>query len=302
MGYRFIFKKDECLERTSKGKAETRLLARSGRVEVIKQTIAKGSTFYLDSALEWKGFEFIYVFEGQLKYLGAELQTLIEPGDYIARELVEERSWFTAECDTVLLYISSESAFNVMRDEVQEFHRLAHKVELDEYLDGHCRRLEQMAKLVGHRLGLSGEQLYNLSYAAFFHDIGKAKVPVAILQKPGELTSAEWELLRQHTVWGREMLEVKAFLKSVARIVGQTHERVDGKGYPDGLRSDEIMLEAKIIAVVDTYDAMTTDRPYRKALTKQEATYELKKNADTQFDPKIVEAFLQVLEAASAIS
>lgn len=103
MNQRFIFKKDECLERTSKGKAETRLLARSGRVEVIKQTIAKGSTFYLDSVLEWKGFEFLYVLEGQLKYLGAELQTLIEPGDYIARELVEERSWFTAECDTYLL-------------------------------------------------------------------------------------------------------------------------------------------------------------------------------------------------------
>lgn len=295
MNQRFLFKKNECLERTSKGKAETRLLARSGSIEILKQTIAKGSTFYLDSALEWKGFEFLYVLEGRLKYLATEQQTLIEPGDYIAREFVEERSWFTAECDTVLLYISSESAFNVMRDEVAEFHRLARQVELDEYLDGHCRRLEQMAKSVGHHLNLSGEQLYNLSYAAFFHDIGKAKVPVGILQKPGELTASEWGLLRKHTLWGREMLEVKDFLKTVACIVGQTHERVDGKGYPDGLTSAEIMLEAKIIAVVDTYDAMTTDRPYRKALTKQKAISELRKNAGTQFDPTVVDAFLQVI-------
>ncbi|OGF57174.1 MAG: hypothetical protein A2Z21_03200 [Candidatus Fraserbacteria bacterium RBG_16_55_9] len=295
MSQRFIFKHDEVLERVSKGRAETRLLARADRVEIIKQYVPQGSTFYLDSAEEWQGFEFIYLLEGRLKYLGSEPHTVLEPGDYIARQEIEERSWFRAESDATLLYMSSQPAFNIMQAEIQEFLQLAEKVERDEYTDGHCRRLEKMARLIGERLELSALQLYNLSYAAFYHDVGKAKVPIEILQKPSPLTTEEWEQVRKHTIWGREMLETKDFLKEVAHIVGQTHERVDGKGYPLGLKRDEISIEARIIAVVDTYDAITTDRPYRNALTKEEAIQELKKNAGTQLDERVVHALIEII-------
>jgi diguanylate cyclase (GGDEF)-like protein len=296
MSQRFIYKQDEVLERVSKGKAETRLLARADRVEIIKQYVPQESTFYLDSAQEWAGFEFIYLLEGELQYLGSEPPVVLVPGDYIARQEIEERSWFRAEVDTLLLYVSSQPAFDIMRDEVREFVELAERIEQDEYTDGHCRRLEKMARVVGQRLGLSGVQLYNLSYAAFFHDLGKAKVPREILQKPTRLTGEEWDVVRKHTVWGREMLEIKPNLVDVARIVGQTHERVDGQGYPLRLTGDEISIEAKIVSVVDTYDAMTTDRPYRKALTNQEALDELQKHAGTQFDAQVVEGFIRTLQ------
>jgi len=259
------------------------------------QVIPAGLTFYLDSAEEWQGFEFLYLLTGKITYLGANPPIALEPGDYIVRHLVPERSWFKAEEDTVLLYVSSRPAFQVMREEIEEFLKIARQIEADEYTEGHSRRLERLASAVGERLGLSPERLANLTYAALFHDVGKAKVPKEILQKPEKLSPEEWEIMKKHTTWGRELLEQKPFLKEAARIVEQTHERVDGTGYPKGLSGDEIALEAKIVAVVDAYDAMTTDRPYRKALPRERAIAELKRQAGTQFDPKVVEAFLQVL-------
>lgn len=296
MSQRFVFHRDEFRKRVSKGSVETRLLAHADGVEVVKQSLPQDATFYLDSSEEWPGFEFLYLLEGKLLYLGSTPPTPIEPGDYIARFRMPERAWFVVKEDAVVLYVSSQPSFHLMREDIEEFLKLACRLEADEYLDGHCERLEKMAKRVGYRLGLTGEQIYNLSYAAFFHDLGKARVPKEILQKPGKLTEEEWAVMKQHTIWGREMLEEKEFLREAARIVEQTHERVDGQGYPQGLRGDEISLEAKIIAVVDAYDAMTTDRPYRKALSAAEAIRELKKHAGSQFDERVVQAFIRVIE------
>jgi HD-GYP domain-containing protein (c-di-GMP phosphodiesterase class II) len=296
MSQRFVFRRDEFRERVSKGNVETRLLAHADGVEVVRQYLPQDATFYLDSSQEWPGFEFLYLLEGKLHYLGSTPPTPIEPGDYISRYQVPKRSWFEVKEDAVVLYISSQPSFHLMREDIEEFLQLACRLEADEYLDGHCERLEKMAKRVGYRLGLTGEQIYNLSYAAFFHDLGKARIPKELLQKPGKLTEEEWEVMKKHTLWGREMLEEKEFLKEAARIVEQTHERVDGQGYPKGLKGDEISLEAKIIAVVDAYDAMTTDRPYRKALPTEEAIRELRKHTGSQFDERVVRAFIKVIE------
>ncbi|MFQ5795267.1 MAG: diguanylate cyclase [Candidatus Bipolaricaulia bacterium] len=252
--------------------------------------------FYLDSAEEWPGFEFIYILEGELRYLGSDPPTILGPGDYIARHLTEERSYFETGTDVTFLSLCSPPAFNLMREDTEEFHEMAERIEADEYVDGHCRRLENMAVWVGEKLDLSGEQMGNLSYAAFFHDLGKARVSQETLQKPGKLTEEEWKLMKKHSIWGREMLEKKDFLKGAAQIVEQIHERVDGTGYPNKLKGHEISIEARIIAVVEAYDAMTTDRPYRKALNKEKAIRRLKGNVGTQFDEPVVDAFIEVIE------
>lgn len=291
----FIRRRGECLSRVAKENTEIRLLAQVEGVEVMRQDVAKEAMFYLDSAEEWQGFEFIYVLSGRLSYLGQDPPVILNPGDYIVRHLVPERSWFKAEEDTELLYVSSRPAYDVMREEIQEYFKIAQQVEADEYTEGHSRRLERLAVAVGERLGLPPEKLADLTYAALFHDVGKAKVPRGILQKPGRLTPEEWEIMKKHTIWGREMLERHGSLVKAARIVEQTHERYDGTGYPHGLSGEEISLEARIIAVVDAYDAMTTDRPYRKAMSRQQALAELRAGAGSQFDPKVVEAFLALL-------
>jgi len=291
----FIHKGGEYLSRVAKGRSETRLLARAEGVEVIKQLVPKGSLFYLDSADEWQGFEFIYILSGELSYVGTEPPVRLEPKDYIARHLVPERSWFRADEDTQLLYVSSRPAFQVVKQEIEEFQALASQVEIDEHIQGHSRRLERLAVAVGERLGLPPERLADLAYAAFFHDVGKTKVPKEILQKPGELSPEEWEIMKMHPILGREILEQKPFLKNAARIVEQSHERMDGRGYPRGLSGEEICLEARIIAAVDAYDAMTRQRTYRQALSHNQAIAELRAGAGTQFDPQVVEALVEVL-------
>ncbi len=294
----FIRHKDDYLSifKDSKSGGETRLLAKADSVEVHRQTIPAGKSFFLDSGEEWQGFEFIYLLSGQLSFLDSDTPVYLEPGDYIARHEVNKRSYFKAQTDTVLLYLSSQPAFKFVRKRVEDYVHLAEQIEKDEYTNGHCKRIQALSRSLGVYLDLNGEQLGNLLYASFFHDLGKAKVPKEVLQKPGKLNDEEWVIMGQHTVWGREMLAEKEFLKQPAIIVEQTHERIDGKGYPKGLTSKDICIEAKIISVVDAYDAMTTDRPYRQALPQDEAIRRLQKNRGTQFDRSVVNAFIEMLE------
>jgi HD-GYP domain-containing protein (c-di-GMP phosphodiesterase class II) len=156
------------------------------------------------------------------------------------------------------------------------------------------RLVAELASAVGVRLGLKGQALEQLRLAAELHDIGKLAIPVDVLQKPGALTEQEWSFIRQHTVVGERVLVGSPSMREVARIVRATHERWDGAGYVDGLAGASIPLPARIIAVCDAYAAMTSDRPYRRALSAPDALAELRRCAGTQFDPEVVFAFCRL--------
>ena len=158
----------------------------------------------------------------------------------------------------------------------------------------HMRVVAELSSAVGVRLGLRGQVLDQLRLAAELHDVGKLAIPVDVLQKPGVLTDDEWTFIRQHTVVGERVLLGSPSMREVARIVRATHERWDGEGYADGLAGDAIPLPARIIAVCDAYAAMTSDRPYRRALSASEALVELRRCAGTQFDPEVVFAFCRL--------
>jgi len=135
-----------------------------------------------------------------------------------------------------------------------------------------------------------------LQIAAVLHDIGKIGVPDGVLHKPSKLSDKEWEAMRKHPVTGAEIVTHIKGLRDLIGGIKHHHERYDGKGYPDGLKSDEIPFMAKIIAVADTFDAMTSDRPYRKGLPVEVAREEIQRNAAAQFDPYMVAAFLKAYE------
>ena len=143
---------------------------------------------------------------------------------------------------------------------------------------------------------MSPEALDDVGRAAELHDVGKIAIPDAILGKTGPLDETEWAFMRQHTIIGERILQAAPSLRTVAPLVRSSHERWDGAGYPDNLRGEEIPLGARVVAVCDAFDAMTTNRPYRDRIGKPAALAELRRCAGTQFDPAVVGAFARVLE------
>lgn len=166
----------------------------------------------------------------------------------------------------------------------------------DRYTRGHSERVADYVERIALKLGCSEERLELLKEVAVLHDIGKLGVPESILNKKEKLTDDEWEIVRKHPLIGEDILRPVLLNEEMLVIIRGHHERFDGKGYPDRLTGENINLFAQIISVADAYDAMTSTRAYRPALSKQKAMEELVNNKGTQFDPKVVEVFLKVLE------
>jgi len=165
----------------------------------------------------------------------------------------------------------------------------------DKYTAGHCSRVTDYAVLIGRVMGLEEEKLKNIEEAGLFHDIGKIGIPEHILNKKDTLTNDEFELIKKHPAIGATIIESISYFAHQSSIVRHHHERWDGRGYPDQLKGEEIPLEARILAVADTYDAMTSDRPYRSRMSKDKALTIIKECMGTQFDPEVVQAFLKVI-------
>jgi putative nucleotidyltransferase with HDIG domain len=175
---------------------------------------------------------------------------------------------------------------------------LSDVVEADDgYTASHCRSVVELAVATAEELGLDHREIQELETAALLHDVGKIAIPKEILNKPARLTDEEFELMKSHTIEGQALLDrVGGRLARVGEIVRSCHERWDGRGYPDGLRGEEVPLAARIVFCCDAYSAMTTDRPYRAAIDPDLALAELRANAGTQFEPRVVEAVVTVVE------
>jgi putative nucleotidyltransferase with HDIG domain len=162
---------------------------------------------------------------------------------------------------------------------------------------GHSERVVTFSLRLGRELGLDKDEMKSLEFGSLLHDIGKIGVPDAILRKPAKLTEEEWMRMREHPLHGQQILREIEFLEGAARVVAQHHEKWDGSGYPLGLRGEQIDLNARIFAVADAFDAMISDRVYRRGRSYEAAALELERWAGRQFDPKVVEAFHRVPRA-----
>jgi HD-GYP domain-containing protein (c-di-GMP phosphodiesterase class II) len=174
---------------------------------------------------------------------------------------------------------------------------LAQAIEAkDPYTHGHSERVMQYTVQVAQKLGLPKKEIDSLRYAAILHDIGKIGVRGIVLNNPNGLSSEEYDEIKKHPLVGEGIIKPIELLQSIRPLIRHHHEWYNGKGYPDGLSGENIPLDARILAVADAYDAMKSDRPYRKALTEEAAIQEFKRGSGTQFEPKIVEVFLEILE------
>jgi HD-GYP domain-containing protein (c-di-GMP phosphodiesterase class II) len=168
----------------------------------------------------------------------------------------------------------------------------------DEYTGFHSRSVVSLSVAVADAMGLTSKQRRNVEFGALLHDVGKIAVPKEIINKPGPLTEDEWVVIKAHTIEGQKMLDrVGGLLSQVGRIVRSSHEKWDGSGYPDGLVGEAIPVESAIVSCCDAFNAMTTDRSYRTAMSLDEAIEELQNNSGTQFSPAVVDALMLVLRA-----
>jgi HD-GYP domain-containing protein (c-di-GMP phosphodiesterase class II) len=166
----------------------------------------------------------------------------------------------------------------------------------DDYTAFHCRSVVELVAEVADEMKIPKADRQELEFAALLHDVGKIAIPKEILNKPAKLTDEEFELIKTHTLEGQQLLDrVGGLMGRVGKIVRSCHERWDGRGYPDGLKGQDIPLAARIVFCCDAYNAMTTDRPYRKAMRREDALAEIRDNAGSQFDPTVAAALEHVV-------
>ena len=168
----------------------------------------------------------------------------------------------------------------------------------DKETEGHTRRVTQLTLKLAESFGIHDEELIHIRRGALLHDMGKLGIPDAVLHKPDKLTDAEWEVMRKHPQFAHDMLYPIEYLRPALDIPLCHHEKWDGSGYPRGLKGDEIPMSARLFAIVDVWDALTSDRPYRRAWSEEETLKYLREQSGRHFDPQVVDLFFKVVETA----
>ncbi len=235
------------------------------------------------------------------------IQKPLDISDTIASDIVREKIKRAIRLGFTHSYMSNELILS-QQDIIAEHSRsqdLIHQMLLslsstidakDEYTQGHSRRVAIYSTKIGTKLGMTHGEIESLYRTAMLHDIGKIGVSDIVLRKNGKLTNAEYDVIKRHSVVGYDILRSITVMPEIANGCLHHHEKYDGSGYPDGLKGKDIPLFSRIIAVADSLDAMTSDRSYRSALSMQEALDEIKRCKGTQFDPKIADIAIELIE------
>ena len=290
----------DSLERARSNAGDASLLAVTQGLEIIRGTLQKGYRLHLYPPEDpgQHPTEIYFILHGSLVFDGEVLDgetgvRTLNPGDYLVAQDLQAAAVFTAQTDIEFLYVTSQPNFHEISASLQTLRELTRTLAKKDSgeTEEHCRRMRTLSYAMGKKLHLSQHRLHLLDYAAYFHDVGKIKVPAAILRKPAVLTPEEWQVIKRHPTYGRELL-TETFIEEAGCIVEQHHERLDGSGYPDGRVGSDICTEAYIIAVADSYDAMTSSRPYRRALSHDAAFTELARGAGQLYPKEVVDVLM----------
>ncbi len=273
---------------------------RNSEIPVLFLTGA-GSMEYAVKAINLGAYDFIAKPIEDLDLFDVKIRRAIEKRMFVRREKsykedlekeVREKTKELAEKNVLLEQYSHNLEVSTLNTIITLNIALEEK---DQYTAGHTKRVTEYSLLIGQAMNLQGDDLNVLGRASQLHDIGKLVIDVSCIQKPGPLTDEEWVLVKKHPEIGENIIKPLDFLGREVEIVRHHHERLDGKGYPDGLVGDEIDLLTKIITVADSFDAMTSRRSYKVNMQRDEAVAELRACSNTQFDPVVVEVFAEII-------
>jgi putative nucleotidyltransferase with HDIG domain len=296
-----IGKKGSAIETVLYNRSEFSLLTRGDGVEVLLHTIEKDKLFYVYPSENPNVLEFYFILSGEIICEMNDEKIILGPEDYFSANGLTDHIHFTALTNVTFLWLTTEQTFVHLSNEMSALMDIVKKVEAkDRYTYLHSDRVANYSIKIAKKMKLNKVQIENLNTASYIHDIGKVNVPEEVLNKPSRLTVEEFDIIKKHPSDGAEMIK-GTFYEEIAPIIEQHHERLNGSGYPKGLKGDVILLEARIIAVSDTFDAMTEDRVYRKASNAQEAFNVIKSSIGTLYDKEVVEAFEKVLKEEGKI-
>lgn len=290
-------KKDTCLEKVTQNSGSLALLAKAENLEVMELVIHSGKEFILIPSENDKLIEFFYVLNGIIH--DETHSHIYQKGDIFYINRLKEPVYLVAKSTTKLLYILNESLFFMLSDKMKILMNTITKVEeKDTYTEKHSNRVMEYAVMLAKALGKTDIDMTALTYSALFHDLGKIDIPTEILQKPGQLSNEEFDMIRKHPALGKALAD-EIHLANIGEIIEQHHERIDGSGYPRGLKGDEIRIEARIIGIVDSFDAMTSDRAYRNGMSVEGALQELNLHKGSWYDAALVDLFIRLIRDKS---
>ncbi|HPR95245.1 MAG TPA: HD-GYP domain-containing protein [Thermotogota bacterium] len=263
------------------------------------------SLYFFDTAeRSCEHFLLCVVMDGEIELFYKDRNEHLKRNAYFYYEKLEDLIRIEIHKYVNLLVITSMRFFDDINDGFRVFFKMIESIgEKDHYTKGHCERVKILAKKIGVKLNFSNHRLFHLTYGAQFHDIGKIKVSDAVLKKQGKLNEMEFEEMKRHVKYSAELFRDHfTFLNNafdpvfIQDIISQHHERLNGSGYPEGLTAEAILPEAKILAVCDSFDAMVTNRPYKKSKSRETAVAELRELSGKLYDPVVVDALESILE------
>ncbi len=291
----FISKAGDSLVEVNQSINVYKLLVEHDNVSIVLSRIAAHSVVWITPGEDHQYLEFYMLLSGELSLTRSGVTQTLRKGDSFYFFELDEDISITPHEEIELLCVTSKPVFGEFLQFVNDLNDLNGQIERkDHYTFGHSRRVMRYAEALGHRLQLEADVLHNLLLAALYHDVGKCYLPVEVLNKPGFLDDEELVIMRRHPVDSAKLLAGR-FADDVVRIARGHHERLDGSGYPDGLTAEQIDLPTRILAVADTFDAMTTDRPYKKGMAVAAAVGELRKLPHF-YDERVIEVLSALCE------
>ncbi len=278
---------------TAHGKVLLTKLFAGNELEVLRYEFAEGFFHFRTPLLE-NGVKSYQLISGQIEILPS--REIMNVGDIVLLKYGDDVVYMHTPGAVMLVHAYRADAYNTTLDQFASTYVVMDRIqEKDNYTNEHNNRVYEMTRKIAMRMGFSGNSLRCMLNAARFHDVGKINLPDEILNKPGPLTPEEYATVKGHVLDGRELIRVEG-AEEVRAIIVLHHERLDGSGYPYGLKGDDIPTEGRILAVLDSFDAMTTDRIYKKGKTVREAIAELYSMVDVQFDRRILDMLVNVLK------
>ena len=275
-----------------------KLLAKRGDLEIMQQNILKGAVVWLVPSGNGQDIEFFFVHSGSIEMIADGFEDKFGPGDSFYAQGLKDELFFKTLEDTTLLYISTVPVFDTEAIFQMDLARMVSQINRkDDYTYRHSRNVMNYALKLYTNLKEFCEidKTDSIAVASLFHDIGKCRIPDDVLKKKGKLSPEEYETMKLHTVYGAELLS-KYYPKSITDLVLKHHERLDGTGYPSGLKEDDISFGARILAVADSFDAITTNRGYNDVRDYRAAAEELV-SMPKSYDARITAMLLKLVDS-----